>query len=122
LNYQIVLADGAINNINAQTLLDLYWALKYGSTNFGIVTRMTTYLLTDVWAGTLILDITIPCRLHRDRKSLLSTLMKRSAGLGIASHSFCPGIWAFISTKVGSWERRKAMFMINYQVDEQQLF
>ncbi|KAJ7068998.1 hypothetical protein B0H15DRAFT_138774 [Mycena belliarum] len=59
VNYQIVLADGSIQDVNQQTLPDLYWALKYGSTNFGIVTRfeMTTYPLGDVWGGLLVLDI-----------------------------------------------------------------
>ncbi|KAJ6606019.1 hypothetical protein DFH09DRAFT_1119069 [Mycena vulgaris] len=59
VNYQVVLADGGIHDVNEKTLPDLYWALKYGSTNFAVVTRfeMTTYPLTDVWGGTLIFDI-----------------------------------------------------------------
>jgi FAD/FMN-containing dehydrogenase len=59
INYQIVLADGTINDVNEKSLPDLYWALKYGSTNFGIVTRfdMTTFPLSDVWGGTLVFDI-----------------------------------------------------------------
>ncbi|KAJ7041888.1 hypothetical protein C8F04DRAFT_1230037 [Mycena alexandri] len=59
VNYQVVLADGTIKEVNENNLPDLYWALKYGSTNFAIVTRfdMITYPLSDVWAGTLILDI-----------------------------------------------------------------
>ncbi|KAJ7482153.1 hypothetical protein B0H11DRAFT_2173241 [Mycena galericulata] len=60
VNYQVVLADGAIHEVNSQSLPDLYWALKYGSTNFAIVTRfdLRTYPLSDVWGGLLVFDVT----------------------------------------------------------------
>ncbi|KAJ7829989.1 hypothetical protein B0H14DRAFT_2808295 [Mycena olivaceomarginata] len=85
LNYQIVLADGTINDVNAQTLPDLYWALKYGSTNFGIVTRfdMTTYPLTDVWAGTLIFDITKGPALVQSHVDFTANLASDPMGLNI---------------------------------------
>ncbi|KAE9390898.1 FAD-binding domain-containing protein [Gymnopus androsaceus JB14] len=53
VNYEVVLADGAIVNANANSHSDLFWALKLGSTNFGIVTRIDalTYPLKDVWGG-----------------------------------------------------------------------
>ncbi|KAJ7184636.1 hypothetical protein C8R46DRAFT_1186003 [Mycena filopes] len=59
LNYEVVHADGTIHDVNAENLPDLYWALKYGSTNFAIVTRfeMATYPLSEVWAGSLSFDI-----------------------------------------------------------------
>ncbi|KAJ7142101.1 hypothetical protein C8R43DRAFT_581140 [Mycena crocata] len=59
VNYQIVLADGTINDVNQNSMPDLYWALKYGSTNYGIITRfdMTTYPLSGVWGGSLVFDI-----------------------------------------------------------------
>ncbi|KAJ7938386.1 hypothetical protein B0H13DRAFT_1851822 [Mycena leptocephala] len=43
--YEVVLADGSICVITPHSHRDLYWALKYGSTNFGIVTRfdMSTF-------------------------------------------------------------------------------
>ncbi|KAF7369247.1 Fad binding domain-containing protein [Mycena venus] len=54
-----LLGDGTIRDVNEQTLPDLYWALKLGSTNFAIVTRfdMTTYPLLDVWGGSLVFEI-----------------------------------------------------------------
>ncbi|KAF2677439.1 FAD-binding domain-containing protein [Lentithecium fluviatile CBS 122367] len=39
LNYEIVLANGSLVNVNAKSAPDLFWALKGGSSNFGIVTR-----------------------------------------------------------------------------------
>ncbi|KAL4886766.1 hypothetical protein BJY04DRAFT_213520 [Aspergillus karnatakaensis] len=39
-NYEVVLADLSIVNANAQENTDLFWALKGGGANFGIVTKM----------------------------------------------------------------------------------
>ncbi|KAG5220858.1 FAD-binding domain-containing protein [Salix suchowensis] len=39
LDYEVVLADGSIVHANESERSDLYWALKSGSTNYGIVTR-----------------------------------------------------------------------------------
>ena len=39
VNYEVVLANGSLVQINNQTAPDLFWALKGGSSNFGIVTR-----------------------------------------------------------------------------------
>ncbi|KAJ6582698.1 hypothetical protein DFH09DRAFT_912392, partial [Mycena vulgaris] len=59
VNYLIVLADGTISNANKTSLPELYWALKYGSTNFGIVIRfdMRTYPLDLMWGGSLYFPI-----------------------------------------------------------------
>ncbi|KAL0566280.1 hypothetical protein V5O48_015734 [Marasmius crinis-equi] len=40
LNYEVVLSDGTIVNANKDSHPDLYWALRAGSTNYGIVTRL----------------------------------------------------------------------------------
>ncbi|KAF9461955.1 hypothetical protein BDZ94DRAFT_1125903, partial [Collybia nuda] len=52
-NYEIVLASGAITNVNASSYPDLHTALQTGSTNFGIITRydLTTYPLVPMWGG-----------------------------------------------------------------------
>ncbi|KAI1817210.1 putative FAD-binding oxidoreductase [Poronia punctata] len=49
----IVLADGSIVNANRHSHRDLWWALKGGANNFGVVTRFTlrTYQIGDVWGG-----------------------------------------------------------------------
>ncbi|KAM7203267.1 hypothetical protein V8F33_002258 [Rhypophila sp. PSN 637] len=53
LSYQVVLADGRIVAANKSSHTNLFWALKGGSNNFGIVTRFTlaAYPLTQVWGG-----------------------------------------------------------------------
>ncbi|KAE9393030.1 FAD-binding domain-containing protein, partial [Gymnopus androsaceus JB14] len=53
VNYEVVLGNGSIVNANLEQHADLYWALKLGSTNFGVVTRfdMTTFPQGAVWGG-----------------------------------------------------------------------
>ncbi|KAI0439915.1 putative FAD-binding oxidoreductase [Xylaria telfairii] len=52
-NFEVVLADGSIVNANRHSHTDLWWALKGGANNFGIVTRftLTTYPTGNVWGG-----------------------------------------------------------------------
>ncbi|CAI7653218.1 unnamed protein product [Penicillium pancosmium] len=55
VNFEVVLADGRIVQANSSSNKDLFWALKGGSQNFGIVTRydMKTFAIQEIWAGTL---------------------------------------------------------------------
>lgn len=41
LEYELVLSDGTIKNVTYESDPDLFWALRGGGTNFGIVTRFT---------------------------------------------------------------------------------
>lgn len=54
LEYEVVLADGTVAKATADENADLFWALKGGSSNFGIVTqfKLRTFESTGVWAGT----------------------------------------------------------------------
>ncbi|KAF7718012.1 Solanapyrone synthase [Penicillium ucsense] len=58
INYEVVLANGDVVQANKQTNSDLFWALKGGSSNFGIVTRfdLETIKSTKVWAGAHTVD------------------------------------------------------------------
>ena len=58
VNYQVVLADHSIVNANASSHPDLFWALKGGSNNFGIVTRFdcATFPVTRVFGGLVAYD------------------------------------------------------------------
>jgi FAD/FMN-containing dehydrogenase len=38
-NYEVVVASGEILEVNQETYPDLYWALRGGGNNFGVVTR-----------------------------------------------------------------------------------
>lgn len=53
VRYQVVIADGSILEVSAQSHPDLFWALKGGSNNFGIVTRydMRTISVTSAYEG-----------------------------------------------------------------------
>ncbi|KAJ8508277.1 hypothetical protein ONZ45_g9436 [Pleurotus djamor] len=54
VNYEVVVSDGRILNANQTSNTDLYWGLKGGSTNLGIITRfdVKAYPLTPKWGGT----------------------------------------------------------------------
>ena len=58
VNFQVVLANSSIVNVNANSNLDLFWALKGGSSNYGIVTRfdLKTYPVSEIYGGTTIYD------------------------------------------------------------------
>nr|POE87141.1 bifunctional solanapyrone synthase [Quercus suber] len=57
LAYEVVLADGRIVTADASTNPDLFFALKGGSSNFGIVTnfKMRSFKNDKIWAGLRIL-------------------------------------------------------------------
>ena len=65
VNYEVVLADGAIVSANIKENKDLFKALKGGSSNFGIVTRfdMETFEgpIDGLWGGLVFLEYT-----HKD--------------------------------------------------------
>lgn len=50
---QVVFADGSIRDVSYSTYPDLYFALRGGGNNFGIVTRLdlVTFPQGDLWAG-----------------------------------------------------------------------
>ncbi|TGO18194.1 hypothetical protein BPAE_0391g00060 [Botrytis paeoniae] len=53
-NYQVVLANGSICDVNQTSYPGLYWALRGGGNNFGIVTRfdLASFEQGDMWGGT----------------------------------------------------------------------
>ncbi|KAI0449942.1 putative oxidoreductase [Xylaria acuta] len=54
-NFEVVLANGSIVNANAEENPDLHWALKGGSNNFGVVTRvdLDAFEQGSFWGGAL---------------------------------------------------------------------
>ncbi|KAJ6601612.1 hypothetical protein B0H10DRAFT_1958381 [Mycena sp. CBHHK59/15] len=100
-NYVVVLADGAISDVNETSLPELYWALKYGSTNFGIVTRfdMTTYHLGVMWGGSLYFNISRALPLLESLVDLVPKLAEDPRGVSAVSLAWSPAmqdyaIWA----------------------------
>ncbi|KAH9829787.1 FAD-binding domain-containing protein [Teratosphaeria destructans] len=57
INYELVTADGAVINVNATgPYTDLFWALRGGSNNFGIVTRFDVKTIPQgvMWGGNVL--------------------------------------------------------------------
>ncbi|KAI0416475.1 putative oxidoreductase, partial [Xylaria grammica] len=54
-NFEVVLANGSIIDANAKSNPDLHWALRGGSNNFGIVTRidLDAFEQGAIWGGSL---------------------------------------------------------------------
>lgn len=59
INYEVVLSSGEIVNANSTSHPTVYWALKLGSTNFGIVTQftMSVFPLDSVFGGAQVFAI-----------------------------------------------------------------
>ncbi|KAK4107070.1 FAD-binding domain-containing protein [Canariomyces notabilis] len=53
VSYEVVLADGEVVEASETTHSDLFWALKGGGNNFGVVTRlvMQTFPAPQAWGG-----------------------------------------------------------------------
>lgn len=58
-NYEVVTASGEILNANETSHPDLYWALRGGGNNFGVVTRLDAYAYPQgpMWGGNLVFSI-----------------------------------------------------------------
>lgn len=67
VNYEIVLANGTAVNANATANSDLWFALKGGSNNFGVVTRfdLKTFPQGKLWGGSIYNPIdTLPAQIQ----------------------------------------------------------
>lgn len=100
LNYELVLSNGTILDVNKLSHPSLFWALKMGSTNYGIVTRfdMITYPQGDVWAGVQIYPIS-------DGPDLLDNLVTYTKNLHEDPKGFLASgiIWDSRSRKYAAW-------------------
>jgi hypothetical protein len=56
LDFEVINAKGELITVNSTSDTELFYALKAGATNFGIVTRITlsTYALGKVWGGAMV--------------------------------------------------------------------
>lgn len=75
VNFEVVLSSGAIVQANATSEPDLFLALKGGSNNFGIVTRIDfpAFEQGQMWGGTTIYDKSAYLELYRAYSDFAST-------------------------------------------------
>lgn len=78
----VVLADGSVVTASADSHPDLFWALRGGGGNFGIVTSFTfrTHDVSDVYAGPILYDIGDTAEVLRWYRELLPTLPREISG------------------------------------------
>ncbi|KAL8846137.1 MAG: hypothetical protein Q9221_008754 [Calogaya cf. arnoldii] len=96
-NYQIVLANGHIRNVNQKSNPDLYFALRGGGNNFGIVTRfdLETFPQGLMWGGTTIHPPTTNASIFRAFENFAKNASEnRDAGL-ITAHAYAQGSYIF---------------------------
>lgn len=90
VNYQVVLADGRIVEASQEVHQDLFYALKGGGNNFGIVTRfdMVTFPTHDVWDGTIVQSID-------ETDSIIDALVSLTDNLDVSDNpdAHFLGIW-----------------------------
>ncbi|KAK7696713.1 hypothetical protein SLS64_014279, partial [Diaporthe eres] len=90
VNYQVVLADGRIVEANQEIHQDLFYALKGGGNNFGIVTRfdMVTFPARDVWDGAIVHSID-------ETDSIIDALVSLTDNLDVSDNpdAHFLGIW-----------------------------
>ncbi|KAF7416085.1 hypothetical protein PC9H_002345 [Pleurotus ostreatus] len=92
LDYEVVLADGSIVHANESERSDLYWALKSGSTNYGIVTRflMPTIPRPQIWGGSLFYHGSAGPRLFKQLATFTDRLKEDPHGMSAISVAWSP--------------------------------
>ncbi|KAG9242387.1 FAD binding domain-containing protein [Calycina marina] len=100
-NFQVVFADGTINDVNFKSFPDLYWALRGGGNNFGVVTQfdLVTFPQSDLWAGSNIYLYTTD--LARQFNTAFSDLNiaadPKAAAIFVYAYSQSFGSWAIVT-------------------------
>ncbi|KAI4865259.1 FAD-binding domain-containing protein [Hypoxylon rubiginosum] len=93
-NFEIVLSNGTIANVNLEENSDLFWALKGGGPNFGVVTRydLHTIPVHEIWyqlavyppeSASTILDIFAEWQMNEGSEDLRANLV---LSMGLDAH------------------------------------
>ncbi|KAI0888224.1 FAD-binding domain-containing protein [Annulohypoxylon maeteangense] len=71
INYEIVLGSGEIITVDSKTNADLFWALRGGGGNFGVVTQFvaSTFKQGPMWGGT------VAWEMHSTKATLIDALV-----------------------------------------------
>ncbi|XWW93156.1 hypothetical protein V2A60_001085 [Cordyceps javanica] len=86
IDYEVVLASGKIVHANQKNNSDLYKALKGGSTNFGIVTKvdLAAFDFDGMWGGQVFLALEGP---QADRDRMIETISNTTVDFVADNHS-----------------------------------
>ncbi|KAI9685128.1 MAG: hypothetical protein M1822_004715 [Bathelium mastoideum] len=98
LGYEIVLGNGTILEVTSSSHPDLFWTLKGGSSNYGIVTRfdLRTFDLPTVYAGTLSIDTPY----MPDFLDAIESWVEPNGGIETPAAAIVPNVFVFPSTGV----------------------
>lgn len=93
VNFEIVTADSKILQANETSHADLFWALKGGSNNFGIVTRfdVRTFPQPLVYAGTVTYDTPY----YPQLLDALTSYLGPGGGIDDAKSALVPALFVF---------------------------
>ncbi|KAL8772550.1 MAG: hypothetical protein Q9209_002211 [Squamulea sp. 1 TL-2023] len=96
-NYQIVLANGQIEDINQQSNPDLYFALRGGGNNFGIVTRfdLETFPQGPMWGGMTIHPPTTNISIYKAFENFANDASQDSDAALITAYAYLQGEYIF---------------------------
>ncbi|MFJ6214942.1 FAD-binding oxidoreductase [Streptomyces sp. NPDC092296] len=91
----LVTADGTLREVTAQSEPDLFWALRGGKGNFGVVTSMEIALLEveRLYGGTLIFDGSLaPAVLHAWREWTATAPEELTSSVALIRYPDAPGL------------------------------
>ncbi|KAL8784304.1 MAG: hypothetical protein Q9213_004062 [Squamulea squamosa] len=96
-NYQIVLANGQITDISQESNPDLYFALRGGGNNFGIVTRfdLETFPQGPLWGGMTIHPLTTNASIYRAFENFASDASQDPDAALITAYAYVQGAYIF---------------------------
>ncbi|KAL7284767.1 hypothetical protein ACG7TL_002074 [Trametes sanguinea] len=105
--HKVVLADGRILTVNAQSYPDLFWGLK------GIVTKfnLTTYPQTEIWGGTISVNATYINEVNAATAKFSQTVADPKAQI-LPSYTFVQGQVRDILTHNGVMELTRCSQLI----------
>ncbi|KAL8724989.1 MAG: hypothetical protein Q9166_007638 [cf. Caloplaca sp. 2 TL-2023] len=95
--HQVVLANGQITNINQTSNPDLYFALRGGGNNFGIVTRfdMETFPQGKMWGGATIHPPTTNASVYKAFENFAKNAGKDPDAALITAYAYAQGNYIF---------------------------
>ena len=93
VNFEVVLASGEIVNANKDTNSDLFKALKGGSSNFGIVTRvdMQTVDYDKIWGGQVVYPLETTDEHIKAYVKWVDNIPEYTKGSAVTFWSYSPG-------------------------------